>query len=897
MKKYLLLILVAFISFGISAQFLSTQGTDIVDENGDPYILRGIGLGGWMLQEGYMLQTAEFADAQHAIKEKIRELIGSAATEEFYDAWLQNHVTRADIDSLAAWGFNHVRLPMHYNLYTLPIEDEPVRGENTWLTRGFEMTDSLIAWCATNDMYVVLDLHAAPGGQGGNSGISDYDPSKPSLWESSENQNKCIALWRRLADRYKDEPWVAGYDLLNEVNWNLPGGTALRSIYERITTAIREVDQKHIIFIEGNWYANDFTGLTPPWDDQMVYSPHKYWSYNNPSDIDFATGLFQYDVPLYFGEGGENSNAWNRDALKLIESYGIGWAWWPVKKIESIAGLMSIKKTADYDQLLNYWKNGGNRPNNFFAQAALMELAENLKVENCFIQKDVYDAMLRQTHTDETLPFKNHKIPGKIHAADYDLGTAGIAYHDVGVATYHVSNGSFTAWNTGWAYRNDGVDIQPTNDSENQIGHSVGWIDLGEWMQYTVDVEQEGVYEVRVRTATEGFDGRYHLEIDDSAITGTRFVPHTGSFTSWRTAMVPDVVITKDDSRLKFVAEGSGFNLSTIEFVRTGDINSIATKQVSAITDNEQTVRLNLNKPLTIATGFANDFDITVNGSSVSITEGIIQSDNSRTILFTVDHIFRTAENIRISYLGNNLEAIDGSKLETFSNVDVINTIARIHAIPGRIEAEDFFFQNGVQLESTTDIGGGENIGFLDAGDFLDYRVTVGSGGQYSVAYRVASEGSDGKIQLQRIDENGATIPLHSTNFFSTGGWQTWNTSSSSLVKLPAGDHHLRLLVTGSQFNVNWFEFDFITAVEELNDNSKFSVFPNPSSGEFFIEKEDDFNIKFIEVYDISGKLILKDYNGAAVTKVDLSRFVDGPYYLKIRTEDGTDFSKRVLKN
>ena len=897
MKKYLLLLLVAFISFNASGQFLSTQGTDIVDENGDPYILRGIGLGGWMLQEGYMLQTAEFADAQYAIKEKIQELIGSAATEEFYDTWLENHVTREDIDSLAAWGFNHVRLPMHYNLYTLPIEDEPVRGENTWLTRGFEMTDSLIAWCAANDMYVVLDLHAAPGGQGGNSGISDYDPTKPSLWESSENQNKCIALWRRLAERYKDEPWVAGYDLLNEVNWNLPGGTALRSIYERITEAIREVDQKHIIFIEGNWYANDFTGLTPPWDDQMVYSPHKYWSYNNPSDIDFATRLFQFDVPLYFGEGGENSNAWNRDALKLIESNGIGWAWWPQKKIESISGLMSIKKTDDYEQLLNYWKNGGSRPNNFFAQATLMEMADNLKVENCIIQKDVYDAMLRQTHTDETLPFKNHTIPGKIHAADYDLGTEGIAYHDVSVATYHVSNGSFTAWNTGWAYRNDGVDIQPTNDSENEIGYSVGWIDQGEWMDYTINVAQAGVYEVSVRTATEGFDGRYRMEIDGSAITGTRFVPHTGSFSSWRTATVPEVVLTENDKTLRFFSEGNGYNLSTLEFKWVGDLSSVTTKSVSAVTENESVVRLNLNKPLKAASGFEGDFEILVNNSPINITNAEIDAQNPRSIFFDVSTIFKNSDNIKITYSGNSLKGIDDSTLETFNRLQVTNTIPAVFLIPGRIEAEDYFFQSGIQLETTTDIGGGRNVGFLDVGDYMDYRVRVDNGGQFSVKYRVASESNSGSAQLLRVDNSGATIPLHSSSFFSTGGWQTWNTSSASFVNLPPGIHHLRLLITGSEFNINWFEFDFLTSVKELDELSGFSVFPNPSSGEFFIEKEDDFDIEFIEVYDISGKLILKDYNGASATKVDLSRFADGPYYLKIRTEDGADFSKRVLKN
>ena len=127
-------------------------------------------------------------------------------------------------------------------------------------------------------MYVVLDLHAAPGGQGYDAAISDYDSSKPSLWESAANRNKMASLWKRIAAHYADEPWVAGYDVLNEPNWDLPGGTALRALYEQCTDSIREVDSQHLLFFEGNWFANDFTGLTPPWDGNMAYSCLLYTS-------------------------------------------------------------------------------------------------------------------------------------------------------------------------------------------------------------------------------------------------------------------------------------------------------------------------------------------------------------------------------------------------------------------------------------------------------------------------------------------------------------------------------------------------------------------------------------------------------------------------------------------
>ena len=100
---------------------LSTHGHAIVNEDQDTILLRGMGLGGWMVQEGYMLQTSAYANPQWEIRQKIVETIGEDATVDFYDAWLQNHVQKSDIDSMKSWGFNSVRLPMHYNLFTLPI--------------------------------------------------------------------------------------------------------------------------------------------------------------------------------------------------------------------------------------------------------------------------------------------------------------------------------------------------------------------------------------------------------------------------------------------------------------------------------------------------------------------------------------------------------------------------------------------------------------------------------------------------------------------------------------------------------------------------------------------------------------------------------------------------------
>src|SRR6185312_8403589 len=145
--------------------YLRAKDRLIVNEKGEKMILRGIGLGGWMLQEGYMLKLGKIG-TQYKIREKISELVGPDKTAAFYDQWLANDIRKADIDSMAAWGFNSVRLPMHYALYTLPVDQEPVAGQDTWLEKGFALTDSLLNWCRADHIYLILDMHAAPGGQG-----------------------------------------------------------------------------------------------------------------------------------------------------------------------------------------------------------------------------------------------------------------------------------------------------------------------------------------------------------------------------------------------------------------------------------------------------------------------------------------------------------------------------------------------------------------------------------------------------------------------------------------------------------------------------------------------------------------------------------------------------------
>lgn len=564
-KLLLALLLSAPTAFGQG--FLKVDGKKIVDEKGNNVLFRGMGLGGWMLQEGYMLQVQNIGQQQHVIKKNISDLIGTQKTEVFYDRWLANHTRKIDVDSMAKWGFNSIRLAMHYKLYTLPVEQEPIAGQDTWLEKGFALTDSLLAWCKANKLYLILDLHGAPGGQGNDLNIADRDPSVPSLWQSEENKRKMIALWTKLAQRYKDEPWIGAYDIINEPNWGFEkaddkNGCAetknepLRQLMIDITRAIRAVDSRHIIIVEGNCWGNNYKGIFPMWDNNVVASFHKYWSFNTEAVIqDILNIREQYNIPIWLGESGENSNLWFRDAIQLCERNNIGWAWWPLKKL-GYNNPLQVKLPPDYQKVLDYWAGNGPRPTPADAARGLMQFAENLKLENCIYHKDVIDAMFRQVQTNETRPFKSLQAGTTILAVDYDLGRNRYAYYDLDSGNYWVS-GQGGAGNHGHRYRNDGVDIEGSEGD-----YFVDKIESGEWLQYTVTSKKSAQVNVVLTVRGDGSKGSVSVAANGSKAIELR-VPNTGE--KWQSLLVGKLALKRGTNTIIVRAVDGGFKFKSIE--------------------------------------------------------------------------------------------------------------------------------------------------------------------------------------------------------------------------------------------------------------------------------------------------------------------------------------------
>ena len=842
MRKILLLLMVSISMSSLGQGFLHRNGQNIVNGNGENVLLRGLGLGGWMVQEGYMLQTESFASPQHKIKQKIVDLIGTANTEEFYQAYRANGITKRDIDSLKAWGFNSVRLPMHYNLYTLPIEQETVAGQNTWLDEGFTMTDNLLSWCAANNMYLILDLHATPGGQGKDAAISDYDDTKPSLWESAANRDKMVALWQKLALRYKDNPWIGAYDIINEPNWNFTGtnqngcdensNAPLKALMVSITQAIRQVDNNHMIIIEGNCWGNNYNGIFPLWDDNMALSFHKYWNYNNTGSIQTMLNYrTQYNVPIWLGESGENSNVWFKDAISLMESNNIGWAFWPMKKVESIAGVTSVTKNAGYEQLLQYWKNGGTQPTQTAAKAALMQLAENFKMQNVTIKPDVKDAMFRQITTTATKNYKNHPLPGKVYATEYDLGQNGFAYFDKDIANYKTDTGTYADWNKGWSMRNDGVDIGACNDNTTN-GFQVGYIENTEWLLYTLNLTAAKAYDIDIRYATPS-SGKIYLEDANGKISETITLPSTGAYNTWGTVTLTDVVLKQGTNKIKVYFEKGDFNLNFLEFKNERNPSAVGVKTIDASTTVlGDKINLTFNKNLQAGIAFIPaNFQLTVNGTPTVITTVAFKPSSLKTIILKATTAINPNDVITLTYNGTNIIADDTTVQAAFTNIPVKNNVGNLIGISGTIQAEDFFFNSGLTIETTNDTGAGSHAGYTDNGDYLDYLVNITESGNYKIEYRTSGESATGKIKLQLINED-TTIDIPEIAINPTNSWTSWATTVSQAV-LPAGRYIARFTVVNSGFNLNWIKFTQVLPDDDNDNVSNINdLCPNTAAGD-----------------------------------------------------------------
>jgi hypothetical protein len=470
--------------------FVRAKDARLVDGAGNDLLLRGVGLGNWMLPEGYMWRFGPGAESPREIEWLTERLLGVSGAERFWAEFRAGFITEADIALIAASGFDHVRLPINSRV----IQDEA--GEP--IEAGYAMIDSLIEWCRAHRLWVLLDLHGAPGGQTGTN-IDDSPRNLPELFLEPRYRDLTLRLWRDLATRYRDETVVVGYDLLNEPlpnEWQHSHADALAELYRDLTREIRAIDPDHLIVYEGAHWATNWSIFTEVWDANSLLQFHKYWS--SPDTESIAAFLETRDrlgLPIYMGEGGENTLEWLYTAFRLYEAHGIGWNFWPWKKIETRTSPASVVAPDGWDRVVASIDDpSAITPGE--ARRVFDDLLVAIRIENCRWQPDVVAALLASRPAVIPAWGYGYRGAGESYSIAASGGVAGIREDDTVPLR--------------WARAGD----NPANPFEQSDGRAyrvseelVVDLSAGDWLEYEIT----GVREARV-TDGEGRDAAVRVE-------------------------------------------------------------------------------------------------------------------------------------------------------------------------------------------------------------------------------------------------------------------------------------------------------------------------------------------------------------------------------------------------
>jgi endoglucanase len=544
-KKLFILIAVISLHSTTSAQlktkpgltFLHTSGQDIVNESGKKIFLKGVGLGNWMLPEGYMWKFGALGDRPRKIEKLVTDLIGAEAASRFWTSFRQEYITEADIKRIAELGFNSVRPALNSRLFLTEAEN-PV-----YVQEGFQLLDSLISWCRKYRLYVIIDMHGAPGGQTG-ANIDDSPRDLPELFIEKKYQDQLVDLWVKIATTYKNEPVVAAYDLLNEP---LPVGTGsaakykhlLVPLYKRITEAIRKVDSRHMITLEGFDWSNDWSLFDKPFDQNVFYQFH-YYCWARP---DLLGGIEKFlekraalNTPIWVGETGEKGNAIYWATTQLFEKHNIGFSFWPWKKMDTENTPYSIKKPENWDLIAEY-SRGGVKPDSMLAVKAFIELLENIKLSNAVYFEDVSNAILT-------------RVPGKIEAENYG--------HEGYSRSYYVKD---TISKSAYYRKQEPVKIELDSKDPNQFWSDQS-VTMGstEWLVYSFNSLEKKKLRLTIRAAA----GQKPLVLQIEVNGQQKVVQLSDMDFSNRSAGI--FTLNKGENRMKVLVRSGRLKLDWLKF-------------------------------------------------------------------------------------------------------------------------------------------------------------------------------------------------------------------------------------------------------------------------------------------------------------------------------------------
>ncbi|GLK85106.1 glycoside hydrolase family 5 protein [Ancylobacter defluvii] len=329
--------------------FVRAEGTRFVRPDGSTFPVRGMSFGNWLLPEGYMFKF-KVQRSPREIEDVIQYLAGPEEAARFWRDFRDVYIREDDFAFLSAAGFTTVRIPLHWKFFLDPADPARVDPQG----EGWALIDRAVGWAKAHDIKVILDIHAAPGGQTGVN--HDDGVGYPLTFYVPEFKRRTITMWRAIAERYKDETAVLAYDLLNEpispyhdMDYLNP---RLEPLYAEITAAIRQVDPNHPVILAAAQWSTNFGVFGPPFAGNVGYTYHKFWASPERREVqDYVNFANRWGVPIFLGETGELTDEWNAKYRAMNEKFGIGWSFWTYKNLDSRSTVASIAKPEGWDAI------------------------------------------------------------------------------------------------------------------------------------------------------------------------------------------------------------------------------------------------------------------------------------------------------------------------------------------------------------------------------------------------------------------------------------------------------------------------------------------------------------------------------------------------------------------
>ncbi len=377
---------------------LSLRGGKLYNDRGEEVVLAGAALGNWLLLEGYMWQLGGVYDRSLTIRRLVRDLAGTGFAETFWPKYYENFVADEDFRRIAELGFNSVRIPINWRVV---MKDEPgIEFDEDGMALVRRAVDS----CRRHGLYAVLDLHGAPGGQTG-SNIDDSVDDMPRLFLDAESREKCLALWTELARRYRDDDTVAAYDLLNEplrthrdhvpdVDYLHP---ELCRFYDDCVAAIRAVDPRHLISLEGAHWATMLETFHKSYGPGCILHFHRYGCRPDESEfLPYLETARKHGMGAWLGESGENDPEWFAAMFPMSVHMGCGFNFWTWKKMSGADNsVLNMTPPDGWDEIRAYVRHGA-RPTTARARQIFTAYLEACKAENTRFAKLVPDSIFRR---------------------------------------------------------------------------------------------------------------------------------------------------------------------------------------------------------------------------------------------------------------------------------------------------------------------------------------------------------------------------------------------------------------------------------------------------------------------------------------------------------------------